>query len=611
MDGRHTEVLDLVSDVIQELGHLAKLAQQHPQKRFDRLYRLLRQPEFLALAKAKIEGNAGANTPGIDGQVMENVTTEAIRKLSHDLTTGTYQPQPVRRTYIPKKGSHKLRPLGIPTSRDKVVQAAVALILEALYEPLFRECSHGFRPGRSTITALRQVAMAYRAGATWIIEGDLADCFGSIPHAVILNCLRKRICDEHFIDLIRRMLQAGIMEARKYQPTHSGTPQGGVASPILANVVLHEFDRRLETEFGVNPPAQTAKELAARRNPEYMRLSYRMTDLRRYLDGKRPRPRGKSEAQLRQELREALEARKQIPCYRPRSVIYYSRYADDFLIVFCNKPKSEVQFAKQLIAKWLKDTLGLTLNFDKTLITHWRERLRFLGYQLQGRANKSGSHWLYLSVPADAMQAVVAKVKQATTYPEAPEYDVFVNVNAIARGWTNYYRFAYNSTPVAGRLATVVFWRVAHYLGKKYRQSLRKVMRRHYDRDPRTACKALFIQKPDTENRYYIWHKRPQRLSLIAYEAKTTQDAQPYVNTMWATGHSLSQRVAAQADAHGVCEGCGRSNVPLLVHHPNRLRNAKRVRAGFGHVAQSGYEQQTKMLCQTCHMEHHHGQTRQ
>jgi group II intron reverse transcriptase/maturase len=261
----------------------------------------------LVLAKAKVESNPGANTPGIDGEVMEDVTTEAINQLSQDLNAGTYQPQPVRRTYIPKKGSHKLRPLGIPTSRD-IVQAAVALILEALYEPLFLNCSHGFRPGRSTITALRPTATAYRAGATWIIEGDLADCFGSIPHQVILNCLRKRISDERFIDLIRRMLQAGIMETGKYQPTHSGTPQGGVASPILANVVLHELHSWLETQFGANPPAQTDKQLAARRNPEYKRLSYRMTDLRRYLDGKRPRPRGKSETEIRLELRETLKA---------------------------------------------------------------------------------------------------------------------------------------------------------------------------------------------------------------------------------------------------------------------------------------------------------------
>jgi RNA-directed DNA polymerase len=272
-----------MGDVVQELEHLTKLAQANPEKRFNRLYRLLRQPEFLMLAKAKVKGNKGANTPGVDGQVMDDITPEDIVKLSQELANGTYQPQPVQRTYIPKKGSNKKRPLGLPTSRDKIVQAGVALILEALYESLFRDCSHGFRPNRSPITALRSVATAYKAGATQIIEGDLEDCFGRIPHHVILNCLRKRIRDERFIDVIRRMLKAGIMEAGQVRQTYAGVPQGGVASPIIANVVLHELDCWIEARLGANPPAQTAKELNARRNPEYSRLSYRIYDLRRYL----------------------------------------------------------------------------------------------------------------------------------------------------------------------------------------------------------------------------------------------------------------------------------------------------------------------------------------
>jgi group II intron reverse transcriptase/maturase len=602
-------------DVVQELGHLTKLAKGDPEKRFNRLYRLLRQPEFLMLAKSKIQRNKGANTPGVDGQVMADMTPEVIAELNQQLAAGTYRPQPVRRAYIPKKNSiHSLRPLGIPTSRDKIVQAGIALILEALYEPLFRNCSHGFRPGRSPITALRAVATAYRAGGTWIIEGDLADCFGSMPHHVILNCLRKRICDERFIDVIRRMLKAGVMETGRYQPTYSGTPQGGIASPILANVVLHELDCWMETRIGANPPAQTWEELNARRNPGYKRLSYRISDLRRYLDGKRKIPKGWGEEEVRQELREKLAARRHVPCYLPRQVIYYTRFADDFVVVLCDMSKAEAMDLKDSMAHWLQENLGLTLNISKTLVTHWRKRLRFLGYHLQGRRSSKGTHWLHLSVPEEAVREVVAKVKQATAYPQAPEYDVFVNVNAIARGWTNYYRFAHTSSVVAGRLANVIFWRVAHYLGKKHRKSLRKIMRRHYARDPRTGCKALFVQKPgadrQTPSRYFIWHKRPQRFSLFTREAAAVQVVKPRLNTGWAAGHSLAQRARARTEAQGVCQSCGQSDLPLFLHHPNGLRNAKRVRKGYGHVARSGMDQQGKMLCQTCHLEHHHGQTR-
>jgi retron-type reverse transcriptase len=153
-------------DVMLELEHLNKLAKEDPTRRFNRLYRLLRQEQFLMLAKERIARNKGANTPGVDGQIMADITPEDITQLSQELASNTYQPQPVQRRYISKRHSDKLRPLGIPCARDKIVQSGVALILNALYEPVFRRCSHGYRPDHSPITALRQISSAYRAGAT-------------------------------------------------------------------------------------------------------------------------------------------------------------------------------------------------------------------------------------------------------------------------------------------------------------------------------------------------------------------------------------------------------------------------------------------------------------
>jgi group II intron reverse transcriptase/maturase len=601
-------------DVIREFGHLEKLAKEDPTRRFDRLYRLLRQEQFLMLAKDRIAKNKGANTPGVDGQVMDDITPNEITRLSQELAAGTYHPQSVRRKYIPKRNGKRLRPLGIPASRDKVVQAGVASILEALYEPLFRSSSHGFRPGHSPITALRQVSSAYRAGATWIVEGDIADCFGSIPHQVILNCLRKRIRDERFIDLIRKMLQAGVMEEGHYIPTYSGAPQGGVASPILANIVLHELDCWMEKQWAVNTPLNP-KEQNARSNPEYMRLHYRIADIRRYLDGKRPMPKGATPERLRDELREKLRLRNLQPRFLPRQALYYTRFADDFLIVLCHTSKEEARQLKAALAEWMYTTLGLTLSQEKTFITHWQKHLRFLGYDLEGRANLNGTRWLHLSVPKTAVRNVVAKIERATTYPQAPAYDVFTNVNAVARGWMNYYRYAHNNNVIGGKLSTVVFWRTVHYLGKKHRRSIAKVMRNHYGRDPATGCKALFIHKPgeppSPETRYFIWHKTPRRLLLASPTVTTVQDKQTGINTDWAKGRSRHKRLETRATAGNACQHCGATGEPLYVHHPNRLSKVKVVKKGSARVAQSGIAQQTKLLCYACHLAHHQNDTRQ
>ena len=245
--------------VTHELEHVRKLAIADRDKRFGKLYRMVGRMDMLNSAWAHVKANKGSRTPGVDGMTRDQVNAATLEKLREELTTGVYAPVPVKRSYVPKKRSKKKRPLGIPTLLDRTVQEAAKRMLEALYEPVFRPSSHGFRPNRSTISALRHVAYAYKAGASWIIEGDIKACFDSIPHHVVLNLLRKRNKDERFIDLIRRFLQAGCMESGKRHETYSGTPQGGIISPILANIVLHEFDVWMEAQ-GANRPQETIQE---------------------------------------------------------------------------------------------------------------------------------------------------------------------------------------------------------------------------------------------------------------------------------------------------------------------------------------------------------------
>jgi hypothetical protein len=293
----------------------------------------------------------------------------------------------------------------------------------------------------------------------------------------------------------------------------------------------------------------------------------------------------------------------------PRKAIYYCRYADDFLVILCDASKAEAQQMKAAIAAWMQANLGLTLNQDKTHITHWQDKVRFLGYELEGRRNRHGTGWLHLGIPKDAVRHVVTKVQQTTRYSQAPEYDVFHNVNAIARGWINYYRSAHNLNVTGGKLSLVIYWRTVHYLAKRHRCSIARTMKDHYARDPKTGCLGLYTHTPaksqTSENRTFVWHKTPSRLSFAAPSSYSVQDEQPYIDNGWAKGRSLHKKVETREKAKQACEHCGTTEGKLYVHHPNRLAKAKRVTKGMGHVAQSGLEQKTILLCHTCHTAYH------
>jgi RNA-directed DNA polymerase len=588
-------------DPQRELEHLRKLATTDPTKRFSKLLKIVKQETFLAMAWTRVRTNKGSRTPGVDGQTKDDIDAKTLHDLAQELAENRYQPQPVRRTYIPK-GNNQQRALGIPALRDRIVQAAVAQVLEAIYEPIFRNCSYGFRPRRCTIHALRHVANAYRAGATWAVEGDLVKCFDSLPHGVILNCLRKRIKDERFIDLIRRMLQAGVMEDFRYERTYSGTPQGGLVSPILSNVVLHEFDCWMEDHWRANPPRLSSKQRQARRNPEYARLTDNIRRWRAQLGGRIPMGRQTVEG-LKRKIKEAIAERKRTPCYLPRQVIYYCRYADDYVAVLCNYSKEDARCLKQAMAEWLQENLGVIQHPDKTHITHWSERFRFLGYDLRGQRNPSGSHWLRLTIPPEAERDLKQRVKRLCGYTQIPVTDLFMNVNALMRGWTQYYRYAHNVTQRFGYLTGVVFWLTAHYLGRKHRRSIRKLMSKHYGVDPKTGRRALYITRVGGK-RLFIWNKPPRRRSVLV-GPMYAQDTRSVTMISWAGGRSHEQRLELREQFDNCCQRCGRTSPKLVVHHPNRLGKRPHHKQGPANVIRSGQEQQAKLLCPDCHRQHH------
>ena len=238
------------------LTKLQENSQKNQDEVFTRLYRYLLRPDIYFIAYQHLYSNKGAGTKGVNDDTADGFSEQYVTAIIEALRTGSYEPKPVRRTYIQKKNG-KLRPLGLPVFADKLVQEAIRMILEAIYEPIFSIYSHGFRPGRSCHTALAMIKHEF-TGAKWFIEGDIKGCFDNIDHSTLIDVLNRKIKDARFLNLIRMFLKAGYMEDWNFHETYSGCPQGGIISPILANIYLNELDRyimQLKKEFdhGYNP----------------------------------------------------------------------------------------------------------------------------------------------------------------------------------------------------------------------------------------------------------------------------------------------------------------------------------------------------------------------
>ncbi len=404
------------------------------------LYRKLFNPQLYLLAYWRIYSNKGAMTPGPAQETADGMTMEKIGAIIDAMRHERYRFSPVRRIYIPKKNG-KMRPLGMPTWSDKLVSEVVRLLLEAYYEPQFSDRSHGFRPGRGCHTALREIADGW-TGTTWFIEGDVADCFGSLDHEVMLTILSAKIHDGRFLRLIGKMLSAGYLEDWRWNATLSGCPQGGVASPILSNIYLHKLDDYVET---VLIPQHTKGKVRGR-NPSYKKLKDRLTYARKR--GNRDNAR-----KLRQELRRLPVGDPCDPDYRR---LRYSRYADDHLLGFIG-PKAEAEMIKAELAEFLRDELKPELSAEKTLITHARSQAaRYLGYEIIVQHNDSKivgglravNGKIGLRVPLDVIKARRAPYRghgkpcHRSAMQNLDDFDIVKTYGAEYRGVVQYYLLA-------------------------------------------------------------------------------------------------------------------------------------------------------------------------
>ena len=360
------------------LERIAKNSSEHPDGVYTRLYRYLLREDTYYLAYQKLYANKGASTKGIDRDTADGFGKKYVDSLIKDLSEGTYRAKPVRRQYI-KKPNGKMRPLGIPSFRDKLLQEVVRRFLEAIYEPNFSEFSHGFRPNRSCHTALKQ-AQVYFTGAKWFIEGDIKGCFDNIDHDKLIEILERKIKDSKFINVIRQFLKAGYIEDWDYHKTYSGTPQGGILSPILANIYLNELDNKI----------MEIKE--SFKQPHQRKYTYEYSVMKGRRDYQKAKLRNAKEGDDKEEMLRRVEFYTKQLYKIPRTPaddkdINFVRYADDFIIAVKGS-KEDCARIKAELAEFLSTELKLTLSEEKTLITHSSNKARFLGYNISVRRSQ-------------------------------------------------------------------------------------------------------------------------------------------------------------------------------------------------------------------------------
>lgn len=591
------------------LSMLSQKSQNDEHYAFQRIYRNLYNREYYVNAYAKIQSKEGNMTEGVDNRTIDGFKYEMIDTLIEKLKTEQYYPKPVRRTYIPKKNG-KTRPLGIPSFEDKLLQEVIRQLLESIYEPIFSDNSHGFRPDRSCHTALCQIKNTMR-GANWIIEGDITGCFDNIDHTILLNILSQKIEDGRFIELIRRFLKAGYLEFKQMHRSLSGCPQGGTISPILSNIYLNEFDKYMDEIINKN-----TKGKKRRSNPEYQRLR-----------GKRYTAIKNGKLEEIQRLTKVLQSIPSLDSMDSNFTrVRYVRYADDFVIAVIGS-KEMAESIKEDVAKFLKNKLNLELNQEKTLITNLRnEKANFLGYEFtkahsntkmgkdkQGNRKRSVNGQIQLLVPH---KVINQKIREFTQYGEPcvfkprlklPVLDIINEYNAEIRGLYNYYCLATNVSQRLYKFKYYHYFSMVHTIARKENISVKKVIKRYGIDVP---------VKGGTGTRRIVgvkYHTKKGEKTMTYFNDRIVKKDFPEANVYDSFGYDIGfgSQLITRLNANK-CEVCG-STENIEVHHVRKLKDIKdKYKKRGRHIPNwvlimSKMNRKTLIVCKNCHWDIHGG----
>jgi group II intron reverse transcriptase/maturase len=526
----------------------------------DDVYRQLYNPDLYLRSYAKLYPNDGAMTPGMTEETVDGWSMEKVAAIIVAIRDERWQWTPVKRVLIDKPKGGK-RPLGLPVWSDKVVQDIIRSILEAYYEPQFSKHSHGFRPKRGCHTALKEIDEVWQ-GTKWLIEGDIKGCFDNIDHTLLMNILRENIHDNRFLRLIEGALKAGYCEEWTYHPSLSGSPQGGIVSPILSNIYMDRLDRFVQDTVIPEYTRGTRR----KEGEEYRRLHSLSTYYR-----------NTGRIERAEELRKAMQ---QYPSVDPNDEEYrrlrYVRYADDFLLGYAGT-LAEATEIKEKIAAFLRTQLNLTLSADKTLITHASTgRARFLGYEIgtmycQTKFDKlrkravNGKIGLY--IPEDVLQKKRqrylrdGKVHHRTELMNDSEYDIIIRYQAEYRGLVQYYTLAQNRCRL-GYVGFTMETSLLKTLASKGRTTFAKTLKRlksttQSPHGPRT-CLKLTIERAGQRPLVAIFGGLSLRRKQTAIK---DQVLMPYIRRR----SEIVERLL-----NNTCEVCG-SKEHIQMHHVRHL----------------------------------------
>lgn len=606
--------MDNVRDIMRSPERVLNSLNEHSKDssyKFERLYRILFNEELFYVAYQKIASNGGSTTKGSDGRSIDEMSLARIETLITSLKDESYQPHPSRRVHIPKKNG-RTRPLGIPSFEDKLVQEVVRMILEAIYEGHFETTSHGFRPKRSCHTALLHIQKTF-SGTKWFIEGDIKGFFDNIDHDVLVGILRERISDERFIRLIRKFLKAGYVEDWKFHNTYSGTPQGGIVSPILANIYLDKLDKYVKEyirhfDKGTKRrPGKESNDLANERKRTVRKLK-KVKD-------------GTEKAALVARLKAIEQERAAFPNGDEMDESYrrlkYIRYADDFILGVIGS-KEDARRIKEDIKSFLSESLALELSEEKTLITHTSKSAKFLGYEItvtrdnhqrrdvQGRLRRTYGKRVRLNVSMATLRnklleygvmeiklrngKEVWKPKCRSGLIFNDDLEILDRYNRETVGFCNYYLIA-NNCVVLHNFRYIMEYSMYKTFAGKYRSTVRKINKK-YRRNKLFTVK--YEQKGVIKSRTF--YKTSFKRRTTAFNGSC--DIEPY-SIADVSRTNLTDRLKAEK-----CELCGATG-KLIMHHVRNLKDLKGKESW--ERLMSARKRKTIALCPSCHRLRHLG----